>query len=358
MVVLRGGAYCGLAPVPGGRVNVGIVLAGRRGGNGSQRGGRARRWAQAVARGDPAARRRPRGVARRAPITDAIAGASPLGSRVARRAGPGWLARRRRGRVPRPVHRRGAAPGARVGPARRGGDRRASCAAVRTAGGLAAYDRAMAAGSPRRTSCRWLVQAFLARPALFEYAGGGLPTRRRPCDDGPRDGRPRARVPRPRSAVPRRAPAAVSDATEAVVQRVRLARLRVDRARRRRAPVPDRRRGRGARPLDAARRRPRVRRGPGRRRAPRAATRRPASTGRRGAARGRVRLSSSPTRRARAPRSTPSASCTGSHRDGGELAPTRSTDRPTSPRGSRSRDLDALPLVDARSLGAASGAGR
>ena len=28
MVVLRDGAYCGIAPVPGGRVNIGIVLAG------------------------------------------------------------------------------------------------------------------------------------------------------------------------------------------------------------------------------------------------------------------------------------------------------------------------------------------
>ena len=41
---------------------------------------------------------------------------------------------------------------------------------------LAAYDRAMRRHSGRRTSCR-VVQAFLARPALFEYAARRLAAR-------------------------------------------------------------------------------------------------------------------------------------------------------------------------------------
>ena len=85
---------------------------------------------------------------------DAIAGASPLGSRVERRAGPGWLRRRRRGRVPRPVHRGGAPPGARQRASSRPRRSTRSCAARRPPAALAAYDRAMASGSPRRTSSR------------------------------------------------------------------------------------------------------------------------------------------------------------------------------------------------------------
>ena len=89
MVVLRGGAYCGLAPVPGGRVNVGIVLAGRGWRDRLAETGAAATGEHVLASipripGDPEPWRE-------GAITDAIAGASPLGSRVARRAGPDWL---------------------------------------------------------------------------------------------------------------------------------------------------------------------------------------------------------------------------------------------------------------------------
>ncbi|MEA2610887.1 MAG: hypothetical protein QOG32_613, partial [Chloroflexota bacterium] len=87
MLVLRDG-YVGIAPVPGGRVNVGIVL-GR-----SWRPALIRLGARGVAdsvvtgippiQGDPAAWRHGR-------PTDDVAGAWPLGHRVTRRAGRGWL---------------------------------------------------------------------------------------------------------------------------------------------------------------------------------------------------------------------------------------------------------------------------
>ena len=87
MRVIRDG-YVGIAPVPGGRVNVGIVL-GR-----SWRPALARDGARAVADGivaaipptedDPAPWRD-------GEPPDTVAGAWPLGHRVTRRAGPGWL---------------------------------------------------------------------------------------------------------------------------------------------------------------------------------------------------------------------------------------------------------------------------
>ena len=147
-----GGAYCGLAPVPGGRINVGIVLAGRAWRERLQTDGAAA-VGQAVLEaippidGDPEAwrdgrdHRRDRG---REPARQP--GGAPRRARLARR--------RRRGRVPRPVHRRGTPPGARQRPAGRGGDRRGA------AGGGAGrrprgYDRAMDGGSAPRTSSRW-----------------------------------------------------------------------------------------------------------------------------------------------------------------------------------------------------------
>ena len=89
MVVLPDGAYCGIAPVPGGRVNIGIVLSGASWRTRLAESGAAATTAGLLARipslpGDPEAWRTGR-------ATDAIAGASPLGSRVAHRAGRGWL---------------------------------------------------------------------------------------------------------------------------------------------------------------------------------------------------------------------------------------------------------------------------
>ena len=121
MRVLRDG-YVGIAPVAGGRVNVGIVL-GR-----SWRSALRERGARAVADCDrgrhPSDGRRPGRLARR--LADRCRGGClatrPSGHTSGR---AGLAARRRCGRVPRPVHRRGPAPRPRLGGAGGGRDRRA-----------------------------------------------------------------------------------------------------------------------------------------------------------------------------------------------------------------------------------------
>ncbi len=170
MRLVRDG-YIGIAPVPGDRVNVGIVLGG------SWRNEVVRRGARAVADeliaavppadDDPAAWRS--GVP-----TDAVAGAWPIGHRVVRRAGPGWLLVGDAAGFLDPftgegLHR--ALVSAELGAA-------AIDAAVRgrpTA--FAAYDRAMRRRFLAKDAVSWLVQAFLARPALFEYAARRIASR-------------------------------------------------------------------------------------------------------------------------------------------------------------------------------------
>jgi flavin-dependent dehydrogenase len=87
MVVGRD-AYVGLARVPGGRLNIGVVLGPS--------------WLAGLSAegAAPTVRRVLDAVPRRdddpvdwgaAPVCDRIAGASPLGMRVTRRAGPGWF---------------------------------------------------------------------------------------------------------------------------------------------------------------------------------------------------------------------------------------------------------------------------
>jgi flavin-dependent dehydrogenase len=163
MRVLHDG-YVGIAPVPGDRVNVGIVL-GR-----SWRSRLARDGAAAVARqivgrippaaDDPA-------VWRDGEPLDHIAGASPLGHRVTRRAGERWLLV-------------GDAAGF-LDPFTGEGLHRAlvsaelAAAAILTfrhgrRGAFAAYDRAMRRRFLAKDAVSWLVQAFLGQPAMFEYA--------------------------------------------------------------------------------------------------------------------------------------------------------------------------------------------
>ena len=117
---VRPGAYVGLAPLPGGRVNVALVLPGRQV---RQRGKdiEALFWhelAQFPALGSRLAR---------AQRTKPLLGTGPLRRRGTGRCRPGVFARRRCGRVPRPVHRRRDLPGAARGRACcRGGGRRAA----------------------------------------------------------------------------------------------------------------------------------------------------------------------------------------------------------------------------------------
>jgi flavin-dependent dehydrogenase len=76
------GWYVGLAPLPGGRLNVGMALPL----DGASRQPAAERFEAAIA-GIPAVAGRLAGKERLTPIR----GASPIGHRVSRAAGPGWM---------------------------------------------------------------------------------------------------------------------------------------------------------------------------------------------------------------------------------------------------------------------------
>lgn len=170
MRLFRGG-YVGLAPVAGGRVNVGIVLGS------SWRAALARDGAGTVARGIVAATP----VSADDPVAwpsatpdDPIAGAWPVGHRVTRRAGRRWLLLGDAAGFLDPftgegIHRALASAelAARVIDARLAG----------RAGGLEAYERAMQRRFLAKDAVSWLVQAFLAQPALFEYAASRIAAR-------------------------------------------------------------------------------------------------------------------------------------------------------------------------------------
>jgi flavin-dependent dehydrogenase len=171
MVVFDGG-YVGLAPVPGGRVNVGIVLAGRRWKERLRAEGAAavaRRVMAAIpaAGDDPVPWASPR-------ICDAIEGAAPVGARVARRAGPDWLLVGDAAGFLDPftgegLHRalRSAELAVEAVDRHLGG----------TASALEAYDRSLARRTRSKDAVSLLVQAFLEVPRAFDYAARRLATR-------------------------------------------------------------------------------------------------------------------------------------------------------------------------------------
>jgi flavin-dependent dehydrogenase len=163
--------YVGIAPVANGRINIGIVLGA------SWREALARNGADAVTRtivgatpatpDDPARWRQSR-------RCDAIAGAWPLGHRVTRSAGPSWLLVGDAAGFLDPftgegIHRAlvSAELAARAIHARLSGE----------AGALDAYARAMQRRFLAKDAVSWLVQGFLARPALFDYAARRLAAR-------------------------------------------------------------------------------------------------------------------------------------------------------------------------------------
>lgn len=173
MVVLPGGAYCGIAPVPGGRVNIGIVLAGRAWRDRLAREGAARTGEHLLGLvprlpGSEEAWRHGR-------ITDSIAGASPLGTRVHRRAGPGWAVVGDAAGFLDPftgegLHR--ALVSARLAAEAIDADLRG-----RLPAGLGAYHDAMDQRFGTKDIVSLVVQGFLARPSLFAYAGRRLARR-------------------------------------------------------------------------------------------------------------------------------------------------------------------------------------
>lgn len=163
--------YVGVAPVPRARVNVGIVLgpSWRR----RLREAGAARTVDAIVAGVPATAE-DAAEWRSSPRCEAIAGAVPLGGRVTRRAGPTW-------------YLVGDAAGF-LDPFTGEGLHRAlvsselASTAIRTAldghrSASAAYERAIRRRFASKDLVSWLVQAFLARPAAFEYAARRLATR-------------------------------------------------------------------------------------------------------------------------------------------------------------------------------------
>jgi flavin-dependent dehydrogenase len=172
-MILFDGGYVGLAPVPGGRVNVGIVLGGAWLGR-LRRDGAESTVASVLAR-IPAADDDPVDWPS-AERCDAIEGAAPLGIRAARRSGPGWLLV-------------GDAAGF-LDPFTGEGLHRALVSARLAASAidqslegdanaLSRYDRAMTGRFRSKDAVSLLVQAFLAQPMLFEYAAARLATRKR-----------------------------------------------------------------------------------------------------------------------------------------------------------------------------------
>lgn len=161
MVVLDQ-AYVGLAPVPGGRINVGIVLQGERQGELRRAGSKATVAAILHEIGldfDPC---------------DSIAGAAPLGHQVSRLSGPGWLLVGDAAGFLDPftgegLHRAlvsAELAAAAVDAHMRGEDR-----------GLPAYERSMRRRFLAKDAVSLVVQAFLARPAWFRYASRRFATR-------------------------------------------------------------------------------------------------------------------------------------------------------------------------------------
>ncbi len=170
-MILFDGGYVGLAPVPGGRVNVGIVLGGAWAARLRTDG--AERTVAAVLAAIPPAADDPIDW-QTAPRCDPIEGAAPIGHRVARRNGPGWLLVGDAAGFLDPftgegLHR--ALVSARL----------AAVAADRhlqgDPDGLPAYDRAMSARFRAKDAVSLLVQAFLGQPVLFEFAARRLASR-------------------------------------------------------------------------------------------------------------------------------------------------------------------------------------
>ena len=175
MIVVRGG-YCGLAPVPGGRVNVGIVLWGRQRRAALVRLGAAAATA-ALVDSLPAwpAGHGPELESNR---LDDIAGAAPIAHRVSRRAGPTWLLVGDAAGFLDPftgegLHR--AFVSARLAAAAIGTGRHAGDGTVGgPAGGAAAYEQAMRAQFAAKDLVSWIVQVVVARPGLFDHVATRL----------------------------------------------------------------------------------------------------------------------------------------------------------------------------------------
>lgn len=169
-MVIGEGWYCGVAPVPGGRVNIGLVMSERRLRSSLRTSGSAR----AVVRDAMSALPHPHAAWRDAPETDETAVALPLAQRVSRRAGPGFLLVGDAAGFIDPLSGEGlhrslvsAELAADAITAWRRGD----------AAALERYDQRMRARFATKDLLSWLLQLFLARPGALDYAVSRLALR-------------------------------------------------------------------------------------------------------------------------------------------------------------------------------------
>jgi geranylgeranyl reductase family protein len=156
------GWYVGLAPLAGGRLNVGMALPM----NGGERRGAEDRFQTAID-GIPAVAERLRG---RKPLTP-IRGASPIGHRVARAAGRGWMLIGDAAGFIDPFTGEG------IYRALRSARAAAEALATEDEGAPARYVAARRHAFAAKDALTWLVQGMLAAPPLMSYALRNLSAR-------------------------------------------------------------------------------------------------------------------------------------------------------------------------------------
>ena len=156
------GYYVGLAPTPGGELNVGMALPMEDHGRSARQ-----RFDDAVA-GLPAVARR----LRQSPRLTPIRGVAPIGHRVSTAAGPGWLLIGDAAGFVDPFTGEGIHRALRSA--------RAAAAAIMAGGDVAgAYRAERRRAFAAKTALSWLVQGFLAAPPLLEHVVERLAVRPR-----------------------------------------------------------------------------------------------------------------------------------------------------------------------------------
>jgi geranylgeranyl reductase family protein len=147
------GYYVGLAPLPGGGLNVGMALPM------AAREPAQRRYERAIA-GLPAVRERLSGLRRTTPLR----GVAPIGHRVTRAAGPGWLLVGDAAGFLDPFTGEG------IYRALRSGRAAAEAIVADPAAADARYLEARARIFAAKTALTWVVQGMLAAPPVLGYA--------------------------------------------------------------------------------------------------------------------------------------------------------------------------------------------
>jgi flavin-dependent dehydrogenase len=168
-MVIGDGWYCGLCPVPGNRLNVGIVITEQRLRSALHRGHRPEPLAREVLARIPSF-----GSALESmPVLDSVCVALPLANGVSRRAGPGFLLVGDACGFIDPISGEGFARALRSAAwatdaiakhLERSNNKRSNHTS------LAVYDRHLHHRFGRKDVVSWLIQAFLARRSALDYA--------------------------------------------------------------------------------------------------------------------------------------------------------------------------------------------